>query len=74
MLDDLYTLRIWFHVEGIAGGTSKQQIYPKRRPTTNNTNHNIIDVLKNNDYGTERLSLKLAQNRNITLTRYKVKI
>ena len=60
MLDYLYTLRIWFHVEHIPGGTRKQQIYPKRRPTNNNANNNIIDVLKNSDNGIERLPLKLA--------------
>ena len=33
VLDYLYTLRIWFHVERIPGGTGKQQIYPKKRST-----------------------------------------
>ena len=60
LLDYLYTLRIWFHVEYIPGGTNKQQIYPKRRLTNNNSNHNIIDVLKNIDNGIKRLPLKLA--------------
>ena len=60
MLDYLYTLKIWFHVERIPGGTGKQQIYPKRRLTTNNANHNILDVIKNNNNGIERLPIKLA--------------
>ena len=60
MLDYLYTLRIWFHVESIPVRTGKQQINPKRRPTNNNANHNIIDVLKNIDNGINRIPLKLA--------------
>ena len=79
MLDYLYTLRTWFHVERIPGETGKQQIYPKRRPTNNNTNHNIIDVIKNSDNGIDRLPRKLAAEiRNIvkkekTFTRRKGK-
>ena len=60
VLDYLYTLLIWFHVEHITGGTGKQQIYLKRRPTTNKANHNIIDVLKKSDNGIEHIPLKLA--------------
>ena len=47
-------------MELIPGGTGKQQIYPERRPTTNNANYNIIDVLKNSDNGIKRLPIKLA--------------
>ena len=60
LLDYLYTLRIWFHAERVPGGTGKQPVYPERRPTKNNANHNIIDVLKNSDNGIKLLPLKLA--------------
>ena len=47
-------------MERIPGGIGKQQIYSKRRPSNNNANHNLINVLKNSNNGIEPLPLKLA--------------